>query len=332
MMMELLAPPNDVLRNVFGCTARDRWLKDANKEVLRRLEILEACGPYPRSPRKTHDLRCLRAKRAAWETYVFTAFACGMFEGVRGKELRGRLTSLNGDDFGSAMSECLACWFFAGKQHLAICANAPGRDKKNLDLLVRLGDDDVGVEVKAPFRERPVGRCSWHGDDSDKIAQALKAANTQFDDSCPNVLVLVPRLRRLVYSMREWIVHAAYGETMLTWQVNTVTGESGPTEVKFHQSGGFLNRQRPGGRPLKSDGFPAHRRISAIVCIEERFAEMESQLHDSPENEVWIEHDVLVLHNPFAYKPVSRHCFSQFPQLVPEGEAMVWTDGYEMKV
>jgi hypothetical protein len=36
---------------------------------------------------------------------------------------------------------------------------------------------------------------------------------------------------------------------------------------------------------------------------------------------------LLVLHNPHAYHPFSRDIFDSFPQLIPAGDQMEWTDG-----
>jgi len=136
--------------------------------------------------------------------------------------------------------------------------------------------------------------------------------------------------------------------------VNPQTGEGGPAEVKFFPEGKFLNTQLPGGKPIKSDGLPAYRRISAMLTIEETFEEKypfpnplalvdektrgeiwplwkrQRELHASQENEVWTDHDVLVLHNPYAYRSLSQEVFAEFPQLVPVGNVMEWTDGEEV--
>jgi len=232
---------------------------------------------------------------------------------------------------------------------------APGRVEKNLDMRIVLDGRVVGVEVKAPFRERPKENV-WHGDDSDKIGRAMAAANRQFAEDSGNLLVVVPSLRRCLFTKRDDLIRAAFGESKITWQVNTQTGERGPTKVKFFPDGKFLNTERPGGVPLKPDGFPGYRRISAVVCIEETIREKypfpnplalleeksrsqiwplwerQRDLHASEENEVWIDHNILVLHNPYAYHAVSQQIFAEFPQLVPVGDVMEWTDGEEVIV
>jgi len=348
-------PPADPLREVFTEDVRRTWRESLDQDILHRLQVLCACGPYPSDSTAAIQLRRLRAQEAAWETYLFTAFACGMFEGDRGKELRSRLASRDPEDFRSAMAECEACWFLAGRMRLPVDPVAPGRRGKNLDMRVVFGNGDFGVEVKAPHRERPL-RGMWCGDDSDKISQAMEAANKQFDRQKPNLLCIVPTLRSRMFSERRDLLKAAFGQSMITWQVNPRTAEYGPTHVEFQPDGKFLNTERPGGKPLKPDGFPGYRRISAVICIEEKLAEKyplsipffalddelrhsmmphwerTRDLHFSEENEVWIDHDVLVLHNPYAYHSVPQDIWSEFPQLVPVDDLMQWTDGAEVVV
>lgn len=141
---------------------------------------------------------------------------------------------------------------------------------------------------------------------------------------------------------------------MITWDVDLGKSEHGPPRTEFRPDGKFLNTERPDGGSLKAGGFPGYRRISAVVCIEERLAEKyplrlplflfheklrdslwpywerARRQHFSDENEMWIEHDVLVLHNPYAYHSLPRETWAVFPQLVPVGDVMEWTDGVEV--
>jgi len=125
--MAVIAPPHDPLKDVFSQEVKDAWRANANEELINRLRILCACGPYPSDPHAAHDLRCFRAKKAAWETYLFTAFALGFFQGQRGQDLRARLRSRDADGFRSAIAECMACWFLAGRMKLPSDPVAPGR-------------------------------------------------------------------------------------------------------------------------------------------------------------------------------------------------------------
>ena len=352
-------PPRDLLREVFTCQVLNSWRKSegVSPELGFRLQVVEACGPYPCDPRKADSLRTLRALKAAWEAYLLAAFACGMFAGEKGKDLLGRLRGADGDGFRSAMAECMACWFFSGRMRLPVIPMAPGRSRKNLEMRINTEDDGIGIEVKAPFREAPMpapGRSTgcWVGDDSDKIAQCLEAANKQFDKDGRNLLVIAPRLLMRMFSERQDLVKAIYGESKITVPINVQTGEPGLTEVKFFSNGKFLNTVLPGGKRLKVDGLPGYRRISAVVTIEEKIVEKhpypspfalldrehldeiwpmwkrESRLYYSTDNRKWVEHDVLVLHNPHAYHPVSPRMWEGFPQFVELDGGMKWTDDY----
>jgi hypothetical protein len=200
---------------------------------------------------------------------------------------------------------------------------------------------DVKVEVKAPFRARPESG-GWSGGESDKIAEAMKQANKQFGDETPNVLALVPQLRVRMFPDRDDLLRAAFGHTHLVVPIDRDGNRAGPSALEFCPRGNFLNAIRPGG-------LPGYRRISAIICIEERVAYKYPSaastqwvdddepgfwrayikafdLHESLENEAWVEHDVLVLHNPNAYRPLPQEPWRAFPQLVVENERMKWTD------
>lgn len=355
LRVERLAPPANVLREVFTEDVRNEWRKRPDQELIDRLEVLCACGPYPSDAAARHRLRRLRARKAAWETYLFTAYACGMFEGDRGSDLRGRLGSKHSDNFRSAMAECEVCWFLAGRMRLPIQPRATGRNARNLEMRVVCEDDEFGVEVKAPHRDPPL-KGIWCGDDSDKIAQAMAAANKQFDKQTPNLLFIVPTLRNRMFSQRHDLLKAAFGHSVITWQVSSSTAEYRPAHDEFQRDGKFLNTERPGGKLLKPDGFPAYRRISVMVCIEEHLAEkyplpspffvLDDHLRNSfwpdykrvchqhfgEDNDIWIDHDVLVIHNPYAYHPVPPEMWREFPQLVPAGDVMEWTDGRQVVV
>lgn len=352
--MVLLEPPENVFADVFPSDVRQLWCQIGTKELKRRLDVLGACGPYPTDVRDALSLRYLRAEKASWEAYLFTAYSCGMFKGDKGKDLYARLRGKDEDCFRSAMSECLACWFWAARMRMPVNPNAPGRNGKNLEMGVMVNESEVGVEVKAPQRDRVLNGVSF-GDDSDIIAELMNNASKKFEESRSNLLLLVPRLRCQLFTQRRDLLKAAFGESKITWPVNMETGEGGPTEMVFFPEGKFLKTQRPGGRNLKHDGLPGNRRISAILVIEEVWTERypfpnpfdlldetrsqdwpawerQRELHWSDQNCVWVDHKVLVVHNPHAYHPVSHDAFARFPQLVPVGDIMKWTDGAEVDV
>ena len=53
-----------------------------------RLKVLAAGGLNSHS----YPGQALRAYKAAWDVYLLAGFACGLFEGAHGNELRARLT------------------------------------------------------------------------------------------------------------------------------------------------------------------------------------------------------------------------------------------------
>lgn len=348
-------PPGDILAYVVPPEVRQRWAERPTPHIRWRLAVLSACGPYPTDISRAHTVRRLRAQKAAWDAYLFTAFACGLFHGERGEDVLARLRSRADEDFRAAMAECLACWFFAGHMQLPLDPVAEGRSERNLDMRVLVDDQEVGVEVKAPFRERPEG--AWSGGESDKIAQAMQSANRQFRDDQPNILVLVPELRVPLHRHRDQLLRAAYGSSRLFVPINLETGETENPFEDFVADGQFLNRERPGGKPLKPDGLPGYRRISVVVSIEEVVRDRHPMpdlrlflcgeqlvhqlwpywdeartLHFSEDNRAWVEHEVLILHNPHAYHPLRSEVWTPFPQFVPDGSTMKWTDGLRVSV
>lgn len=346
--------PRDPLKEVFTEEVRAKWASSRNpsRALQWRLEVLGASGLSPSDPVQAEHLRWLRAHKSAWETYLMVAFACGMFDGERGTELRGRFIAIDDAGFRSAMAECMTCWFLADRMKLPVSGDAAGRTVKKLDMKFVLREGEVGVEVKAPFREPPEGTAIWYGDDSDKILSCVAAANKQFSPDSENLLVIAPVLRTRMFGDRGVLVRALYGESIITFLVNTRTGEGGEPRSEFSPRGKFL-------KPQKSGYLPACQRISTILCIEELpqekipnpihmcfkavlaqdltselFAAIQRQSarHLSNENEKWIDHSVLVLHNPHAYHPIPESVWGDLPQLVARRERMIWTDGYDEPV
>ena len=154
-----------------------------------RLGVLAADGLTPD--------HALRACKSAWEVYLIAAFACGLFAGQHGIDLRARLTGIDDDNFRSALSECMAAWYLAGHLKLPIEPRPEGRSDHPLEFALKLHEGDIKVEVKSPFR--PITTGFWWGDDADLLESALQEANKQFRSGDRNLLVVVPRLR-LQYS------------------------------------------------------------------------------------------------------------------------------------
>src|SRR5262249_45427473 len=147
-----------------------------------RLRVLAAGGLNPSVDNQTR-----RAYKSAWEVYLQAAFACGLFEGQHGADLRARLTGVDDDNFRSAMSECLAVWYLAGRLKLPIAPRPEGRPGRPLEFLIDHPQGEINVEVKAPYR--PITGNFWWGDDSDALQAALYQANKQFKKDARNLLI-----------------------------------------------------------------------------------------------------------------------------------------------
>jgi len=354
-MANLIHPPSDVLLNVIPPQVRDGWRRNPTKELVRRLQVLCACGPKPSG--KTEKIRLMRrrAERSAWDTYVYCAFACGLFEGQKGRDLRGRLASKDPESFRSAKAECLACWCLAGRLGFTVSAYAPGRNKKMLDMRAVIDNMDIGLEVKAPCRERPSQGQAWDGGDEDVIAQCLDAANRQFAEDVANILVLVPQLRTPISVDRAQLVSALYGEEKITRLIDMTTGGPvGDVATKFFPEGKFLRRRQPSGALVKRNGMPGFTRISAVIVIEEEMRDQyphpittlgrkigegacdgsiqdawgcQLDLHYGSDNYCWIDHAILVAHNPYARRPLNPQSFREYVQFMEVGDGYGWSDG-----
>ncbi len=224
-----------------------------------------------------------------------------------------------------------------------------------------LGDLTVSVEVKAPCRELPpTGSLTW-GDEADKIGQCVKKADEQFSTGQPNLLVIAPILPMPMFQDRGDLVKAMFGESEIVFPVFRADGTAvvdPPTRTEFRQTGKFLRTKHASGRPLKPSGLPDYRRISAVLCIEETledkyghpFPFVWAHLDDetlkenwpivqrkykrweSRENETYVTHKAMVLHNPHAHHPIQEDVWDECPQLVPREGVMTWTDGYDSRM
>jgi hypothetical protein len=125
--------------------------------------------------------------------YLLAAFACGLFEDPHGADLRARLTGSDDENFRSAMSECLAAWYLAGRLRLRVEPRPEGRPGHPLEFVIKLSSGDINVEVKAPYRQ--ITDDAWWGDDADLLQSVLRNANKQFEAGARNLLVIVPELR-----------------------------------------------------------------------------------------------------------------------------------------
>jgi hypothetical protein len=338
-----IVPPTDALRELIPEETRRKWRKKGGAQLIERIQVLESSGPLPSDECEQQRMWQLRAQKAAWEMYLSTAYSCSLFCADRAADLVARLRSPDESDFRSAIAECLACWFFAGKLRLPFGPNCKGRGAKTLDMKIWLNSTAIGVEVKAPFAARPASG-GWFGDESEKIQQAIDSANRQFCDGSPNILVLVPELRRAIFQSRDDLVKACYGQRVIAGELNTSTGQIENVRSEFLRDGRLLNTALPSGKRLKPDGLPGGRRISSIICIEQLLARRDDFYFSSASSlgdnlaiiareaarerpESWIEHSVLVAHNPWAHYPIGPTHFSQFPQFARTTDSeMRWTD------
>lgn len=305
-----------------------------------RLDVLTAHGSAPSDPDAARQLKRRRARRAAFETYVEAANLCGLLDA----NMVGRLRSVEERNFRSALSECVACWVFAGMLGYGVSPReGGGRPGKQLEFAVTAPADSFVVEVKAPTVERPAGN-SWSGDDAHVLEAALKDAASQFGKGTKNVLVIAPSLRTSVWSDRDQLVKALIGEPVVIVHVPLDSASRGYSKPGFAPRGRLV---RPGKMGPDGTRLPAHTRVSTVMVVEVVEAEraeleplpaesVERQLAEwvrrrfSEENAFWPAHRVLVVHNPNADMPISSETFARFPQLVKISETdMAWTDRNE---
>jgi hypothetical protein len=212
--------PNEPLWAIFTPQVIDtlQGVQNPSDFLVFRLRVLAAGGSNP----STWPEQAFRAYKSAWEVYLFAAFACGLFENPHGADLKARLTGTDDENFRSAMSECLAAWYFAGRLRLRIEPRPEGRPGHPLEFVIRVPAGDINVEVKAPYR--PITDDVWWGDDADLLQSALRSANKQFEAGASNLLVIVPTLRVSVFERRTAIERAFIGETIIQIPIDTRTG------------------------------------------------------------------------------------------------------------
>ena len=89
MVAHLIRPPDGPLGDAIPESVRKKWRKKPTLELRWRLRILSATGPVPCEYGNIGRCLCDRAQRAAWETYLHSAYACGLMESSRGKDILG---------------------------------------------------------------------------------------------------------------------------------------------------------------------------------------------------------------------------------------------------
>jgi len=284
-----------------------------------RISVIESDTTPPASPSERECLRWRQAQRVAWNSYLSAAFACRLFDGDAGADLRSRLTGRGDDNFRSAMAECMACCFLSRRLNLSVSPRPRGKGAHQLEFMVNTPDGDISVEVKSPHREEPNDISV--GDDADMLARCLRDANRQFARGQKNLLLLVPQLRTPVYGCRHQLVRAFLGEHKFTMLLNAQTGERiRDVELEFFPEGKFLETKLASGKQIKPDGSPPFTRVSAVLCVEE--ALVGQGIGAGP---LRIECKALVLHNPCADRPIAPRVFGDCVQL--DYATAKWTDG-----
>lgn len=291
----------DLLREVFPPQALKR-LGDA-KEPTRALQERQVLlGLLPAAVPADVD-----ARRSSWEMYLDAAQRCSL---LSDPDIRSKLTAIDDGTFHAGLGECIAAWVLQDVLGLPVMPRPPGRPGKLLDFDIPTEEEPFRVEVKAPYRERPlprIGFSQW-GDDSDVLARVVDEANSQFETGQRNLLVLAPSLRHRIE--REHLVKAFIGQEQIAVPLALGSLEPAPPPYVFFEQDGKLAKFW--GQDTRFT------RISAVLSVEAYLRETEAGVRD--------EHRILVLHNPFSPRPISPRIFRDLPQLVREGSDMVWTD------
>ncbi len=307
------------MKSIFTKDAIDT-LSNINNPSLEqndRLRVLNA-----RDGHYSDDLEYPRliAQGEIWESYINTSRQCGLFEGKEGIDLTKKLTGKSDKNFYSAMGECMACWFFKELLNLDVKPRPPGRKGKLLDMAVRSGDRNLMVEVKAPFMKREEGTiCYWENDKS--LRKNLEKATDKFTREAINILFLAPRL--LSHVTRTMLITAFHVVPKAVILRNNLTGEEiEPARMGLFPEGLLLNTK------FNPEGVPYHKRVSVVVCVEER---MEG--HFSDPDSVCFDHDVYIIHNPCALNPAPSDIWMDYPQLQEGEDGLIsWSDGYMIEV
>jgi len=323
------APEPDALERVYNAAAVGRFHEylaaahpnaadERDVEHVRWLtDVLTAGGPPPTDALVAERVARRRASRAALDVYVSAADACGLLD----RNMVERLRSTEERNYRSARAECVACWLLAGRLGYPVApVVGGGRDRKQLEFSATTPHGQLVVEVKASRVDIPKGG-SWSGDDFRALEKDMRDASGQFGKGTRNLLVLVPQLRTPVYSDREQL-EKLIGDRVLFVPVATERGvEVPPPHAGFVPRGRFVRF----GKTDNTTGtrLPAHTRVSAVMSIE-------TGLVGDARGVLYVDHRVVVVHNPNAEQPVDPATFGSYPQLVRVSDTdMAWTDRTE---
>src|SRR5688572_26957694 len=93
------------------------------------------------------------------------------------------------------------------------------------DFTATIGERQLVVEVKAPYKPMPVSS-GWWGNGSELLAQTLDEGNRQFASGRANVLVIVTNASNRFFGSRDDLVRAFIGEDLYQIVLNKQTGET----------------------------------------------------------------------------------------------------------
>ncbi len=251
------------------------------------------------------------AHRRAWASYLRVAAACGLLDtpGVP-----SRLLGNDDDGFRGAMAECCTAWFFARRRRAKVTRNPASKTTKNFDLVVERDGLVVHAEVKAPYV--PQLNRSWSNDDSKVLRKCVEGAGSQFTKGQANIVVLVPLLPMPVWMARHHLLKATIGEPALNVFVSKDDSKPPPPEPTFLQRGKLAKLWPADGGAFRTDLT----RVSAVMTIEQRRVDGARGARLTPV--------VVVIHNPFAAKPLNPTFFGRVPQWVLRDGTMCWSDRY----
>lgn len=313
--------PTDPFAEVFTHDVIGNLLDQVNpsRALAERAAVLSACGPIPVDEPLAGQVRRRRAQKAAWDAYLTTAQVCGLLDGGHGQDVWMRLRGTKDENFRSALAECRAAWFLAARMTLPTSAKPPGANGSVPDLAVDDEEGNITIEVKPPYRE-PI--YAWYsgfiGDDAPMLVACLDVANKQFPSGGRNVLLLVAKTKfgHSGVPRRSESIKASFGQTKIIVPIDLEHGgPAGEATTEFFAQGKFLK--------IWGDK-PRFTRVSAVLSLGERYVEGPSG--PLPQNG-WVNHQWLVLHNPYCRYPVRQHLWGPCPQLIRDGDAIRWTDG-----
>jgi hypothetical protein len=261
------------------------------EHVRHRHDVLSAHGAGPGEPAHARRQRRLRAQRAVLDAYIEAAYVCGVLD----EQLTERLRAIDPSVHSAAVATCLACWVFGGMLGCRVSSRSVGG---GVELGVSSLSDTYAIDVRIP---------ELTADGAHGITSALAASPRRAAPHAKNLLVLVPSFRSAQRTDRAVLERALVGDLATDAQGGT----------------GWL-AERP--------------EVSAVVVIEvlETSGSDEptepgdlgawTPRRTTPDSDLWPEHGVVVVHNPFASAPTKDTTFARFPELVKRGNSLVWTD------